>query len=105
MNARLLSGVLLGVAFLQWRPTPSKVAPRISQICVQCASEPPRGISCPPSVSLEERIVLRVTRIAGAKMPFTFSKVNAVIRAVRMSRQRGLRQMPPTARKPSSSQS
>ena len=39
-------------------------------------------------VSRPEEIVSPVTRSAGAKMPFTFSRVNAVIRAVRMSRQR-----------------
>jgi len=41
-------------------------------------------------VSGQERIVLQVSRIVGANMPFTFSKVNAVFRAVRMSRQREL---------------
>src|SRR6266567_7057206 len=39
-------------------------------------------------VSGQEEIVLPVSRIVGATMPFTFSKVNAVFRAVRMSRQR-----------------
>jgi signal transduction histidine kinase len=37
---------------------------------------------------LGKEFVSRVTRVTGANMPFTFSKVNAVIRAVRMSRQR-----------------
>jgi signal transduction histidine kinase len=39
-------------------------------------------------VSGQEEFVLPVSRIVGAKMPFTFSKVNAVFRAVRISRQR-----------------
>src|SRR5437868_1525986 len=38
--------------------------------------------------SREGKRVLRVPPIAGATMPFTFSKVNEVIRAVRLSRQR-----------------
>src|SRR6266576_3523021 len=39
-------------------------------------------------VSRQGKSVLRVPRTAGATMPFTFSKVNEVIRAVRLSRQR-----------------
>src|SRR6266576_1843989 len=41
-------------------------------------------------VSRQGKSVLRVPRTAGATMPFTFSKVNEVIRAVRLSRQRGV---------------
>src|SRR6266550_3979917 len=39
-------------------------------------------------VSRQGKSVLGVPRTAGATMPFTFSKVNEVIRAVRLSRQR-----------------
>src|SRR6266576_1266129 len=39
-------------------------------------------------VSRQGKSVLRVPRTAGATMPFSFSKVQAVIRAVRWSRQR-----------------
>ena len=47
-----------------------------------------RSISLGNGTLPSRRIVSKVTRITGAKMPFTFSKVNAVIRAVRLSRQR-----------------
>ncbi len=47
-----------------------------------------RPISLGNGTLPSRRIVSKVTRITGAKMPFTFSKVNAVIRAVRLSRQR-----------------
>jgi len=59
-----------------------------SHICVEPGQTALTAMFDGSRVSGQERIVLQVPRIVGANMPFTFSKVNAVFRAVRMSRQR-----------------
>jgi len=61
-----------------------------SHICVESRQTASTPMFDAARVSGQERIVLQVSRIVGANMPFTFSKVNAVFRAVRMSRQREL---------------
>lgn len=59
-----------------------------SHICVNYRQSVSTWVFDAARVSGQEKIVLKVSRIVGAKMPFTFSKVNAVFRAVRISRQR-----------------